>query len=103
MTQRDLPISEPTFSEPPKVTASLGAWSYGLGDHVTDEQFAALKSMAGLTLSPDVLEINGHNHQIEHIAVHGDVLPTVPNDCPTCYPPSGGPYTVLDAIDNDQV
>jgi hypothetical protein len=45
--------------EPPKVTASLGAWSYGLGAHgVTEEQFAALKIMAGLTVAPEVLELN---------------------------------------------
>lgn len=58
-------IGEASVTPAPVVTASLGAWSYGLGDHVTDEQFAALKSMAGLTVDPDVLSVNGNEHTLE--------------------------------------
>lgn len=65
MTQRGLPIGEPTTTEPPTVSGSLGTWVQGLQDHIDLKQFAALKLMAGLTVDPDVLSINGRNHVIE--------------------------------------
>lgn len=67
MTQRELPrrgVSEPTTMAAPTISASLGTWAFGLADHITDTQKAALMAMAGLTISPDVLEVNGNRHEI---------------------------------------
>lgn len=67
MTQRDLPIGPPTTIEPPTISETLGTWATGLADHIDTNQFAALKAMAGLTVDPDVLEVNGRAHIIERL------------------------------------
>lgn len=68
MTQRDLPISEPTTTEPPTISepvTTIGEWANGLSDHITDDEKHRLMLMFGLTVDPDVLSINGRQHILE--------------------------------------
>lgn len=67
MTQRELPrrgVSQPTTMAAPTISASVGTWAFGLADHITDDEKHRMMLMFGLTISPDVLEVNGNRHEI---------------------------------------
>lgn len=52
-------------STPPPTTSTPSTSWLSLEDHITPEHFAALRAMAGLTVDPDVLHINGNTHEIQ--------------------------------------
>jgi hypothetical protein len=63
-------VGEPSVTPIPPTTppiAQYGGWTNGLADFIDNDHFEALKRMSGLTVAPDVLDINGHKHLLDQI------------------------------------
>ena len=50
------------MTDPILVGEPTNTWS--VADSVGTDVWAAMKAMAALTIAPEVLEINGHTHQL---------------------------------------